>query len=131
MEWFCYILMSQDKKHTYIGKTNDIHRRLRQHNGEISGGAKSTRKHRPWHHICLVSGFKSEIEALRFEYMMKRFKRSNGLGRFNTLNSILSSDRLYQKLEDPFLTIRVVREYRHLMGNFDCALICYLDKEIR
>ena len=121
--WYCYILMSESKKRTYIGKTNDPHRRLRQHNGEIVGGAKSTLKDRPWNHICIISGFKDEIEALRFEYMMKHFKKSSGLGRFKVLNDILISEKLYQKLDNPQLTIEVKEEYVHLINPLDIISI--------
>jgi structure-specific endonuclease subunit SLX1 len=39
----CYLLASKHpsySNHAYIGFTNDPRRRLRQHNGEIEGGAK-------------------------------------------------------------------------------------------
>eukprot|EP00538_Stauroneis_constricta_P005437 CAMPEP_0119561154 /NCGR_PEP_ID=MMETSP1352-20130426/16865_1 /TAXON_ID=265584 /ORGANISM="Stauroneis constricta, Strain CCMP1120" /LENGTH=72 /DNA_ID=CAMNT_0007609301 /DNA_START=16 /DNA_END=230 /DNA_ORIENTATION=- len=38
--FFCYLLESCDPRHpqrTYIGKTTDPIRRLKQHNGEMSG----------------------------------------------------------------------------------------------
>ena len=38
---FVYMLESSDGA-TYIGATVDLNRRLRQHNGEIKGGAKRT-----------------------------------------------------------------------------------------
>ena len=37
---YCYFL--QSKNRTYNGYTVDLHRRLRQHNGELAGGAKVT-----------------------------------------------------------------------------------------
>ena len=40
----CYALVSQDARRTYVGYTIDYARRLRQHNGEISGGAAATRR---------------------------------------------------------------------------------------
>jgi len=43
-----YMLVSCDKKRTYIGCTNNLKRRLRQHNGEITGGARATQTSRPW-----------------------------------------------------------------------------------
>jgi len=38
---FVYILQSKvAPTRTYVGVTNDIHRRLRQHNGHLAGGAR-------------------------------------------------------------------------------------------
>jgi putative endonuclease len=45
--WFVYVLVS-GRGHTYVGIATDVGRRLRQHNGELVGGARSTRAHRPW-----------------------------------------------------------------------------------
>jgi predicted GIY-YIG superfamily endonuclease len=125
IEWICYILLSASGRRTYIGKTNNPHRRLRQHNGEIAGGAKATRTDRPWSHICLISGFKSEKEALRFEYMLKHFKRSRN--RFTSLNAVLQSDRLYDKLDDPILFIYVKEKYYDLIEDQDHISIATLD----
>ncbi len=46
---------------TYIGFTTNPHRRLRQHNGEIKGGAYRTGKGRPWEQVCVVYGFLSKV----------------------------------------------------------------------
>ncbi|MEE2887659.1 MAG: GIY-YIG nuclease family protein [Planctomycetota bacterium] len=47
MTWFAYVLLSP-RRSTYVGITTDVERRLRQHNGELPGGAKATRANRPW-----------------------------------------------------------------------------------
>lgn len=47
-EWLCYTLLSHTGKHTYVGATCNLSRRVRQHNGEITGGAKATQSQRPW-----------------------------------------------------------------------------------
>ena len=42
-EWYCYILRNKQPQYshlTYNGSTNNPKRRLRQHNEEISGGAR-------------------------------------------------------------------------------------------
>ena len=45
-DWNIYLLENTDNKRTYIGVTTNIERRLRQHNGELVGGAKYTRSHK-------------------------------------------------------------------------------------
>ena len=58
----------------YIGATVDPKRRLRQHNRELLGGAKKTRKG-PWYFHLIISGFRTWREALQFEWAFKYFSR--------------------------------------------------------
>ncbi len=67
----CYILENPKRK-TYVGITLDLKKRLRQHNGELKGGAKSTHKKGPWHCATLINGFRTKHEALSFEWYMCR-----------------------------------------------------------
>lgn len=76
----CYILKSSVSNKIYIGYTVDFNRRLRQHNGEIVGGAKKTEKYRPWYPICLIKGFNESSSALRFEYRLQHPKRRKRAG---------------------------------------------------
>jgi predicted GIY-YIG superfamily endonuclease len=57
-------------KRTYVGCTNNFTRRLRQHNGELVGGAKATRGKGPWRAMLHITGFQSNIQALQFEFMV-------------------------------------------------------------
>jgi structure-specific endonuclease subunit SLX1 len=61
---------------TYIGATIDPDRRLRQHNGLLSGGARLTKK-RPngWYRVCHVKGFPTWNAALSFEWHWKHYSR--------------------------------------------------------
>ena len=74
--WFCYMLLSVDgrKQKTYVGATVDPDRRLRQHNGELVGGAHAT-KGRVWKRRFLVGGFDGEVPALKFEWRWKYLTR--------------------------------------------------------
>jgi len=80
-EYVCYFLESCQPRSrcTYVGITNNLKRRLRQHNGEITGGAKYTRRARPWRHFLVVEGFRSKREVLQFEWQIKH-KRKGGIG---------------------------------------------------
>ena len=69
--FFCYILCSLNEKYlygTYIGFTDNPLHRIRQHNGEIKGGAKFTKRRRPWKLILVISNFPNKIAALKFEW---------------------------------------------------------------
>ena len=76
MTWFCYMLEAVDggRAKTYVGATVDPARRLRQHNGEISGGARAT-SGRHWARRFLIGGFADERAALRFEWRWKYLTR--------------------------------------------------------
>jgi len=73
--WYCYILRNTHpnyKNLTYNGSTNDPLRRLRQHNEEISGGAKATHgKAQSWEIYVLLTGFKDHVNALSCEWRIK------------------------------------------------------------
>jgi len=74
--YVCYLLKSETSNRTYIGVTTNLKKRLRQHNGEICGGAKYTRSNRPWKPVLYVSGFYTKNQALSFEYRVKKKKNS-------------------------------------------------------
>ena len=71
---FVYILQCSDKT-LYTGITIDIKNRLRQHNGEIAGGAFYTRNKRP---IKLVyqEEYQTLKEAILREIAIKKLSRT-------------------------------------------------------
>jgi len=70
--WVVYTLKSASTSKTYTGCTVDAERRLRQHNGEIKGGAKSTRAGRPWCLAKTYGPFESRSDAQKAEYKVKK-----------------------------------------------------------
>jgi predicted GIY-YIG superfamily endonuclease len=82
-EWVVYILQSVPRPmRTYAGVTNHLSHRIRQHNGEIKGGARATCSTRPWKLYAVVRGFGDDKRtAMRFEWFtkMKHYKCSGGV----------------------------------------------------
>ena len=70
--WSCYLLKSSCI-HTYIGSTTNVFRRLRQHNGELSCGAKRTRSNRPWRLLAYINVGEKKY-ALQLEWQLKKAK---------------------------------------------------------
>jgi predicted GIY-YIG superfamily endonuclease len=70
-----YVYWIQSGARAYIGATVDPKKRLRQHNGEIVGGAARTRNRGPWHFHCVISGFRTWKETLQYEWAAKFYSR--------------------------------------------------------
>lgn len=77
--WYAYLLRSQSASRTYVGVSTDPERRLRQHNGELVRGARSTRVGRPWELAALRGPFLDRSEAQRQEAAWKRLSHAERL----------------------------------------------------
>nr|QBK91082.1 MAG: GIY-YIG catalytic domain protein [Pithovirus LCPAC202] len=107
---YCYLLRSMSRpRRTYFGVTLNLSTRIRQHNGEITGGAKATRSGRPWKIIAYISGFISRIEALRFEWRVHHpgIRWSGLKGRIKAISKVITEQKwlLGPKYGDRNLTI--------------------------
>ena len=71
--WFVYLVRCSDGSF-YAGFTTDLERRVRQHNGEIVGGANYTRARRPvalaWYEVC-----ENRSVAQQREYSVRRLSK--------------------------------------------------------
>ena len=75
MSWNVYLLLSNTGL-TYVGATVDLDHRLRQHNGEIKGGAKATSVcPGGWTRVAHIEGFADAAAALQFEWRWKQISR--------------------------------------------------------
>jgi predicted GIY-YIG superfamily endonuclease len=91
--YLCYCIQNDHENKTYIGITNHFQRRIKQHNGELSGGAKYTRGDH-WKPIIITTNFRSKCEVLRFEYLWKKIRikttyKSGVLKRIEILHYLL------------------------------------------
>ncbi|XP_077239728.1 excinuclease ABC, C subunit, N-terminal [Tasmannia lanceolata] len=113
--WSVYLIVSAHLPKTYVGVTTNFSRRLKQHNGELKGGAKATRAGRPWVCACLVQGFKGRSEACEFESKWKSFSRK--------LHRKRNIEDLGKKEDHGSLFLLQHREaaLQRLKGSFDCS----------
>ena len=79
--WFTYILLSKTTRRTYVGVTTDVDRRARQHNGELTGGARTTRYGRPWQIGQIHGPYDSRGEAQSLEHRLRRRRGRERLDR--------------------------------------------------
>lgn len=70
-----YVIRAAGTRSMYVGKTNDLTRRLRQHNGEISGGARATSRLSGWEYELVIDGFATDSHAMQAEWRVKRERR--------------------------------------------------------
>ena len=71
-----YLLKNSSNNRTYVGITNNLERRLRQHNGVIKGGAKYTHNFKgdgAWLYHLYISNL-SKNESLSLERSIKNSK---------------------------------------------------------
>ncbi len=131
MTYWCYMLRNKSDEYnlyTYCGYTTSPQRRIRQHNEEIKGGAKSTRgKKSSWEFMFLMTGFKTNHNALSCEWKLKHpdGKKNQGnkykgiLGRSKAINEVLKLEKWTEKCDisnnECQYSIYVINElYQHL-----------------
>ena len=126
---YCYIIKNNNR--TYIGYTIDPPRRLKQHNGIIKGGAKSTSILSNWEFLAILTSNDPKFTknlALSIEWNLKnplgkkiRDKTFNGVeGKIKTLNTVLPryqmnftiyiEEQYMAKLESPFFIVKNINE---------------------
>lgn len=73
-QWVIYILENEAGFY-YTGITTDVERRVRQHNGELSGGGKYTKKGRPWK-VVYTEQAPDMSDALKREHQIKQMSKA-------------------------------------------------------
>lgn len=96
MDYNVYLLVNDIDNCTYIGCTNNLTRRLRQHNRELVGGARyTTNKKCKWSYYGYISNLDRHT-ALSIEKKIHiHSKKTKGITpldrRLNCINNILST----------------------------------------
>ena len=81
--WYVYLLLCADGS-LYCGVSTDVERRVRQHNGELSGGARCTRARRPVR-LAACAPCADQGTALRLEREIKKLPREKKLAFMRSL----------------------------------------------
>jgi predicted GIY-YIG superfamily endonuclease len=104
MTFYCYLLYT-DEGQTYVGATTEPDRRLRQHNKEISGGARATgikvAQGLIWKRACYISNIPEWRSALQIEWRWKQLGRTQFKNIRNPLHRRLYSLKKLLNLEKP------------------------------
>lgn len=131
---YCYILrnkFSPDINKTYNGSTNNLKRRIRQHNGELSGGAKRTSRtgNHTWEYYAIVKGFTDKKNMLQCEWRIwkpsGRRKRERKYlsqeGRIKGLCEVLKLEKWTNNSTIPNssieLDVYIVEEYADILAD--------------
>jgi|SaaInlStandDraft_4_1057021.scaffolds.fasta_scaffold13712_4 putative endonuclease len=93
MSWFCYILKCDSKNVTYVGITTNILNRLKQHNGELSGGAKFTRGNK-WTLYGVISNLENRSISSSIEYKIKHSKKYGLINKINIMANLIKDTNL-------------------------------------
>ena len=87
-KWLIYILECRDGS-LYCGITNNIEKRLKQHKGEIKGGAKYTRSHWPCK-LVYKEKSASRSQASQREAIIKKMSKDEKQALINLVSENIS-----------------------------------------
>ena len=80
-KYFVYIIKginTNNKTKFYIGFTNNLYKRIRQHNGELTGGAKATKGYK-WSYCAIFANIDTNITGLQIEWRLKYSTKSRNI----------------------------------------------------
>jgi len=93
MYYIVYLLVNTENNRTYVGSTNNFIRRIRQHNGELVGGAKYTKANKGegiWSRHCYIDNLDKHT-ALSLEKKIQIRSRKNRKLKMSPLDRRLHS----------------------------------------
>ncbi len=105
--YYCYIIANENGN-TYNGYTTNLSRRLRQHNGEIKGGARATHNRGPWKFIFVMTSCDWDCiaTAMQHEWTIKYPTRKR------------PRPHMYNGIQGRLLSLKLV--FEHLMKIGTC-----------
>ena len=125
----CYII--ENGRSTYVGITNNRLKRLRQHNSEISGGAKYTSSRGPgWKYVCVITNL-DKITSMQLEWAIKHEHPINASGIVNRIKkivSVLNKDRFTKKSPETVTLKLQIEWYGTYMMNDNILCLDLLEK---
>jgi len=111
MSYVVYVLVNTESNKTYVGITNKPDRRIRQHNGDLVGGAKYTKIYKDtgqWQFYGFIKNL-GKSPALSIEKKIKiRSRKMTGSPierRLKAINNILNE---YNEINQTNLTFEVI-----------------------
>lgn len=113
---YCYLLQSHNPNHplkTYIGFTTTPAKRLRQHNGELTRGARRTTSGRPWKYVAIIRGFQDKVSAMQFEWAWQHVDRSK------VFREAVGSNEEARKMKRRRGVVARLKELRILLNDCD------------
>jgi putative endonuclease len=72
--FYVYILFSKTANKYYIGHTDDVQRRLSEHNDPLASTGKFCAKNGPWEIVFVQSDFVTRADAMKREKQIKSWK---------------------------------------------------------
>ena len=75
--WYIYVIKSLNSRYKYVGSTNDLKRRILEHN---NGVCESSRPYKPFELVAYVA-VKNKSKAIELE---KYFKSGSGIAFLNS-----------------------------------------------
>ncbi len=97
MSTIVYCIKTGQANRSYVGETNKFQRRIRQHNRELTKGAKATRGYTDWHLVYLVEGLPDRKTARQLEWRLHR--RTPKSTRFGTSAAAQRAWQLYRAFQ--------------------------------
>lgn len=111
--YYCYIIYNENDR-TYNGYTVDLKKRLRQHNGEIKGGARATTNKGSWAYLVIMTSddWTCISDAMKHEWSIKYPTRKRPRpNQYNGKRGRIES---------------LVHVFEHVRSVYCCNISCYV-----